>query len=114
MKEVIVTELDTNLSFKASIDNTPEVKQSFSSVYVDEKEVRRPTVAQVNGVLTVNITELNDTISNFVTKWYKMRKRINLMLETDEHIYLIKGCSIKHFEAPDKTFTIFYNTFKEA
>ena len=40
MQDVIIMELDTNLSFKASIDNPPEVKHSFTTVYVDEKEVK--------------------------------------------------------------------------
>lgn len=114
MQDVIIMELDTNLSFKASIDNPAEVKHSFTTVYVDEKEVKRPTVSQVNGLLEVKLANPNETISNFVQKWNKTRKRINLMVETDEHMYLIKGCSIKRFETPKKAFTIFYNTFKEA
>lgn len=114
MQDVIITELETNLSFKASIDNPPEVKQSFSTFYVDEKEVKRPTVAQVNGLIEVLIYNPQSVISNFLQKWKKTRKRINLMIETNDHMYLMKGCSIKNFETPEKAFTIFYNTFKEA
>lgn len=47
-------------------------------------------------------------------KWHASRKRINLMVETDEHMYLVKGCSVKKFDTPKKAFTVFYNTFKEA
>lgn len=114
MQDVIIMELETNLAFKASIDNPPEVKQSFATVYVDEKEVKRPTVAQVNGLIEIQVSNPNSTISNFLQKWKRTRKRINLMIETNDHMYLMKGCSIKRFETPDKAFTVFYNTFKEA
>ena len=49
MQDVIIMELETNLSFNASKDNPPEVKHSFTTVNVDEKLVKRPTVCQVNG-----------------------------------------------------------------
>lgn len=114
MQNVVITELESNLSFKAEIDNAPEVKQSYTTVYVEDKEVRRPTVAQVNGVIDVKLTNPDAKVSNFITKWYASRIRINLMIETDEHMYLVKGCSVKKFETPEKVFTLFYNTFKEA
>ncbi len=114
MQDVIIMELDTNLSFKAKIDNPPEVKQNFTTVYVDEKQVKRPTVAQVNGLIEIKVSSPDDKISNFITKWHASRKRINLMVETDEHMYFMKGCSVKKFDTPKKVFTVFYNTFKEA
>ena len=46
MQDVIITELDSNLSFKAKIDNPPEVKQNYATVYIDEREVKRPNVTQ--------------------------------------------------------------------
>lgn len=114
MQDVIITELETNLSFKASIDNPPEVKQSYTTVYVDEKELKRPTISQANGLIKVKVSVINNNISNFINRWYTTKKRINLMLETNEHMYLMKGCSIKQFKAIDENFVIFYNTFKEA
>lgn len=114
MQDVIIMELETNLSFKAKIDNPPEVKQNFTTVYVDEKQVKRPTVAQVNGLIEIKLANPDDKISNFVKKWHASRKRINLMVETDDHMYLVKGCSVKKFDTPKKAFTVFYNTFKEA
>lgn len=39
MQDVIIMELETNLSFKAKIDNPPEVKQNFATVYVDENRL---------------------------------------------------------------------------
>lgn len=114
MKDVIITELDSNLSFNAEIDNPPEVKQNFSTVYVEEKEVRRPTVSQVNGIIKVKLSNPDNLVCDFIKKWHKIKKRIDLMVETDNHLYLMKGCSIKEFESPKKAFTVFYNTFKEA
>lgn len=114
MQNAIFTELENNLSFRADIDNPPEVRQSFTTVYVDEREVKRPTVDLVNGEINVKLSNVDDKISNFIKKWFSSRKRINLMIETSEHMYLLKGCSIKKFETPDKVFTIFYNAFKEA
>lgn len=114
MQKVIITELESNLSFKAGINNPPEVRQNFSTFYVEEKEVRYPTVAQTNGTILISLENPDVKISNFITKWNSSRRRINLMIETDEHMYLVKGCSIKRFEDIEKPFTVFYNTFKEA
>lgn len=114
MQDVIIMELESNLSFKAKIDNPPEIKQNYATVYVDEKEVRRPTVAQVNGLIDVKLSNPGEKILNFINSWHSSRKRINLMLETDTHMYLVKGCSVKKFDINKKVFTIFYNTFKEA
>ena len=36
------------------------------------------------------------------------------MIETNEHMYLLKDCSVKKFENAEKEFLIYYNTFKEA
>ena len=111
---VIITELEYNLSFRAEIDNPPEIRQSFTTVFVDEQQIKRPTIDLVNGEISVTIRNIDDRVSNFVKKWFAVRKRINLMIETSEHMYLLKGCSIKRFESPEKAFIIFYNTFKEA
>ena len=107
-------ELDTNLSFKAKIDATPSARQSFATVYVDEKEVKRPTVTQSNGLIDFKLVEANDNINKFVEKWNRTRKRINLMVESDNRMYFLKGCSVKKFKNAEETFTIFYNTYKEA
>lgn len=114
MQEVTITELDSNLSFKAKIDNPPEIKQNFTTVYVDEKEVKRPTVAQSNGLMNVQLSVSDDKILIFIKKWYSTKKRIDLMLENDAHMYLIKGCSVKKLDTSKNIFIIFYNTFKEA
>lgn len=114
MQDTIITELETNLSFEAKIDSTPEVKQNFSTVYVDEKEVRRPTVAEVNGLLEIKLSNPDSHVSDFIKKWNASRKRIDLMVETESRMYLMKGCSVKKFDTPKKAFTVFYNTFKEA
>lgn len=114
MQDAIVMELDTNLSFKAKIDATPSARQSFATVYVDEKEVKRPTVTQSNGLIDFKLVEANDNINKFVEKWNRTRKRINLMVESDNRMYFLKGCSVKKFKNAEETFTIFYNTYKEA
>ncbi len=114
MQNVIITELVNNLSFRAEIDSPPEIKQSFTTVYVEEKQVKRPTVALANGEISVKLNEPNDKISNFLKKWHASKKRINLMIETNEHMYLLKDCSVKKFENAEKEFLIYYNTFKEA
>lgn len=114
MQDAIVMELDTNLSFKAKIDTTPAAKQSFATVYVDEKEVKRPTVTQSNGLIDFKLVEANDNINKFVEKWNRTRKRINLMVESGDRMYFLKGCSVKKFKNAEETFTIFYNTYKEA
>lgn len=114
MQDAIVMELDTNLSFKAKIDTTPSARQSFATVYVDEKEVKRPTVTQSNGLIDFKLVEANDNINKFVEKWNKTRKRINLMVESDNRMYFLKGCSVKKFKNAEEKFTVFYNTYKEA
>ena len=102
------------MSFKAKIDTTPSAKQSFATVYVDEKEVKRPTVTQSNGLIDFKLVEANDNINKFVEKWNRTRKRINLMVESDNRMYFLKGCSVKKFKNAEETFTVFYNTYKEA
>lgn len=114
MQDVTITELDSNLSFDAKIDNPPEITHNFSRVYIDEKEVKRLNVSQSTGLIDVKLSNPNDVTADFVKKWYDKRKRIDLMIETDNHIYLMKGCSVKKFDTPKKVFTFFYNTFKEA
>lgn len=76
MQDVIIMELDTNLSFKASIDNPPEVKHSFTTVYVDEKEVKRPTVSQVNGLLEVKLANPNETFLTLFKNGIKQEKEL--------------------------------------
>ena len=114
MQDVIITELDSNLSFKAKIDNPPEVKQNYATVYIDEREVKRPNVTQSNGLIEVKVSAPDDNISNFLIYWRNSKKRIDLMVETDDSMYFIKGCSLKEFESPKKAFSIFYNSFKQA
>lgn len=114
MRDVIITELDSNLSFNAEIDNPPEVKQNFSTLYVDDKEVKSFTFAESNGEIVIKLKDSNAKISEYITNWHSSKKRINLMIETNQHMYLVKGCYIKRFEDPEKAFSIFYNTFKES
>lgn len=114
MQDVTITELDSNLSFKAKIDNPPETKQNFTTVYIDEKEVKRPTVTQSSGLIEIKADNPDDEVSNFLNFWKNSKKRIDLMVETDENMYFIKGCSLKKFEDPKKVFSVFYNSFKQA
>ena len=114
MQDAIVMELDSNLSFKAQIDTTPATKQSFATVYVDEKEVKRPTITQSNGLIDFKLVVADSKITAFIEKWNKTRKRINLMVESNDRMYFLKGCSVKKFESSQKAFTVFYNTYKEA
>lgn len=114
MQDVTITELDSNLSFKAKIDNPPETKQNFTTVYIDEKEVKRPTVTQSSGLIEVKADNPDDEVADFLNSWKSSKKRIDLMIETDESMYFIKGCSLKKFEAPKKVFSVFYNSFKQA
>ena len=76
MQDAIVMELDSNLSFKAQIDTTPATKQSFATVYVDEKEVKRPTITQSNGLIDFKLVDADSKITAFIEKWNKTRKRI--------------------------------------
>ncbi len=114
MQDVTITELDSNLSFRAKIDNPPANTQNFSTVYIDEKEVRRPNVTQSNGLIEIKVADADNVISDFLIKWNSSRKRIDLMIETDDVMYFLKGCSVKRFESPKKAFLVFYNTFKQA
>lgn len=114
MQEVTITELESNMSFEAKIDNPPEVKHNFTTVYIDEKMVKRPDIAQTNGLIEITLVDPDDNISRFVTNWAKTRKRIDLMAQNNEHMYFMKGCSIKRFNSPQKAFIVFYNNFKEA
>lgn len=114
MQNVTITELDTNLSFEAKIDNTPEIKHNYTIVYVDEKEVKRPNVSQINGLLEIKLVKPDEKVSNFVKAWYESRKRINLMIQNSEHMYFMKGCSVKKFHISQNTLVVFYNSFKEA
>ena len=115
MKDAIITELDSNLSFNVEIDNPPEVKQNFSTLYVDDKEVKSSTFAESNGEIVIKLKDAIDQISNYITNWNSSKKRIDLMIETNQHMYLVKGCYIKRFEGLEKAaFTVFYNTFKES
>ncbi|MFQ8626867.1 MAG: hypothetical protein ACLSA2_10685 [Candidatus Gastranaerophilaceae bacterium] len=112
MQDAIVMELDNELSFKAKLIQL--LLQSFATVYVDEKEVKRPTVTQSNGLIDFKLVDANDSINKFVEKWNRTRKRINLMVESGDRMYFLKGCSVKKFIDAKKPFTVFYNTYKEA
>lgn len=114
MINAFITELDTNMSFNAKIDRTPSETQNYAIVYVDDNEVRRPTSTSMSGLINMRIVNNSSDIDAFLNKWFKTRKRIELMIEANEHMYFVKGCSIKSFTDVNKEFTIFYNTFKEA
>ncbi len=114
MQEATITELDSNLSFEVKIDNPPEIKQNFATVYIDDKEVKRPNVIQSIGLIEVKAVSPSSEVNDFLLKWKDSKKRIDLMLETGETMYFMKGCSIKKFESPKKAFSVFYNSFKQA
>lgn len=114
MLNASVMELETNMSFDVQIDCTPSEKQEMTTVFVDDKEVKRPSVTVSHGIIEFKALNTNIYIEKFLTKWFKTRKRIDLMLEADGHMYFMKGCSIKSFSTAFDSFTVFYNTFKEA
>ena len=60
------------------------------------------------------LVDADSKITAFIEKWNKTRKRINLMVESNDRMYFLKGCSVKKFESSKKAFTVFYNTYKEA
>ena len=109
-----VTELGTNMSFDAQIDTTPSQTQNFAIVYVDDKEVKRPTSTSSSGLIKFKINKVSPDIDKFLNRWFKTRKRIELMVEAEGSMYFMKGCSMKEFTSSKKQFTVFYNTFKEA
>ncbi len=109
-----ITELDTNMSFDVKVKSTPSKTQNYAIVYVDDKEVKRPTSTSVSGIVEFELDELPQSVEEFLAHWYRSRKRIDIMLEADEHMYFMKGCSIKTFDEVKKVFTVFYNSFRES
>ncbi len=114
MQNVIITELETNLSFESKIDKTPEVTQNYSTVYVDEKEIKYSDVRQLNGFIKVELIEPRNSVCKFLEKWNASKKRINTMLETGDCLYLLKNCYIREFDADKNEFILFYNTYKKS
>ena len=114
MQKVIVTELETNLNFQAEIDILPGATQNYSSVYIDEQEVKGAGVRQMSGTIEIKPNNPSDKVTNFLGRWNVSKKRIDLMLETGDSVYLLKHCSIRKFDTSEKVFHIFYNSYKQA
>lgn len=109
-----VMELETNLNFNVQIDKLPSEKQNYTIVYIDDKEVKRPTVTETYGTINFKIEQVTPKVDSFLVRWFKTKKRIDLMLETENCMFFLKGCSLKMFKASEETFTVFYNSFREA
>lgn len=114
MLDVTITELDSNLSFKAKMGNPPSDIKTYSTVYIDEQEIKRPVVDRASNLVDIKIPSPDNEVSDFVMKWKNSGKRIDLMIETNERMYFLKGCSLKNFESPKKQFSVFYNSYREA
>lgn len=114
MYNVSVMELETNLTFNAQLDQLPQEKQNFSVVYIDNKEVKRPAATEKYGTLNFSAPEFTPKFENFFNKWFKTKKRIDLMLETQDCMFFLKGCSIKSYDSDNKSFILFYNSFQES
>lgn len=116
MLDAILTELNSNLSFSVKVDKYPSLKKNYTTVYIDDKEVRLPNATELSGLLEVqyDLSSYSANVVKFLAGWNKSKKRIDLMIQTDKNMYFLKGCYIKKHNAEIKSFTIFYNTFKEA
>lgn len=114
MINVTLTELTTNISFEAKSDRLPGTTTSYNVMYVDEKEVKTPAITQSNGSMKVKLTNPDSTVENFLARWQQTKKRISVMFEAPQKVYLLKGCYIKDYTNPDKAFSLVYNTYKES
>lgn len=114
MQKVTITELETNRDFLAEIDTLPDTTENYSSVYVNEQEVKRIGVRQMSGTIKIKPNNPSDRVTNFLNRWTVSKKRIDLMLETGDCVYLLKHCSVREFDASNKIFHIFYNSYKQS
>ena len=106
MQKVTVTELETNMDFQAEIDMLPDATQNYSSVYIDDQEVKRSGVRQMSGTIKIKPNNPSDEVTSFLGKWNVSKKRIDLMLETGDSVYLLKHCSVRKFDTSKKVFYI--------
>lgn len=112
---VTFTELETNLSFDAEINTLPGVTKNYSTVFVNEQEVKRSGTSQLTGTIEATFTsEPNNTTKNFLENWYTSKKRIEIMLETGTEVYLLKYCFLKKLDFSNKICDIFYNSYRKA
>lgn len=114
MQKVTVTELDTSLDFQAEIDALPDVTENYSSVYIDDQEVKRFGARQIGGTIKIKPVSPSDEVTSFLGRWNVSKKRINLMIETGDFVYLLKYCYVRKFDASKKMFYIFYNSYRQA
>ncbi len=114
MQKVTITELETNMDFQAEIDTLPDTTENYSSVYVNDQEIKRIGVRQMSGTIKIKPNNPNDEITSFLGKWNVSKRRINLMLETGDCVYLLKQCYVRKFDTSKKVFYIFYNSYKKA
>ena len=112
---VTFTELETNLSFDAKIDTLPGVTKNYSTVFVNEQEVKRSGISQLTGTIKVTFTsEPDKATKNFLENWHTAKKRIEIMLETGTEVYLLKYCSLRKLDFSNKICYIFYNSYRKA
>lgn len=114
MYNAILMELDTNISFDCDLENLPIVKQNFSIVFNAGKKIKRPTSIEKYGQIKIIFKKINKIEKDFINSWLISKKKINLMIETSESIYMLKRSYIKECVDESKTFSIFYNDFEES
>lgn len=114
MQKVTITELDTNMDFQAEIDALPDTTQSYSSVYIDNLEIKRSSISQANGIIKIKPNNPDDEVTSFLGKWNVSKNRVNLIIETGDSVYLLKQCSVRKFDTSKKVFYVFYNSYKQA
>lgn len=114
MQNAVITELDTGLSFDVEIDNTPSIKQDYIIVFIDGKKVKRPSTKQIGGVIEITLKKKNSETRKFVKNWNLSRKKIRIMLDCGNSMFLLNGCYIKKMVTDSEPITIYYNSYSEA
>lgn len=114
MQNAVITELRTGLSFDVQIDKAPSVKQNFTIVFIDGKEVKRPDAAEINGLIRIIPLKHDNKVENFIKNWADSRQKIRLMLDTGAIMFLLNGCYVKKMDTENNSITIYYNSFSEA
>lgn len=114
MQNAVITELRTGLSFDVQIDKAPSVKQNFTIVFIDGKEVKRPDAEEINGLIRIKPLKHDNKVENFIKNWADSRRKIRLMLDTGAIMFLLSGCYVKKMDTENNSITIYYNSFTEA
>ncbi len=114
MLNAVITELRTGLSFEVQIDKAPSVKQNFTTVFIDGKEVKRHDAAEVNGLITFILLKKENKVESFIKNWAESRRKIRLMLDIGATMFLMNGCYVKKMAIEKNSITIYYNSFIEA